>query len=256
MKSAFIWVIVFSGIVGCESQIPDSEPMIIGHRGLPTIFPENTKESFDGLLAADIKSVEMDILLAKGDTIMVFHDPEVSRLTNMTGSLNSFTPTEIKKGMKLKIGGTGLTLNEFLDLYSSKFDLIFMDLKQGQADAVYVLIDQLITRIKTENLYQKIVITSPLVENLEYIQSKDLDVQVAIDENELGIKTAVAHHFGYCLMSIDNMSTSLYNFARLSNVKLIAYTTKNIIEVEKAIMLGCDGVMTDVPLEMKTLYGR
>ena len=244
------------GIAGCASDIPDLEPPIIGHRGLPILFAENTKESFDGLLANEIFRVETDILLAKGDTVMIFHDPEVERLTNLTGYLSNYTPTEIKKGIKQKSGGTGLTLNELLDEYVDKYEVMFFDLKQGQGDAVYILIDQFLERIKSDNLYKKVVITSPTVENLEYIQSKDPDVQVAIDENELGVKTAASHHFGYCLVSIDNMSTSLYNFARLSNVKLIAYTTTNIIEVEKAITFGCDGIMTDVPLEMKKLYGR
>ena len=106
-KSVFIWVTALTGLTGCESEIPTSEPITIGHRGLPILFPENTKESFDGLIANGIFSVETDILMAAGDSVMIFHDPEISRLTNMTGPLTEKTPTEIKKGISVKLGGTG-----------------------------------------------------------------------------------------------------------------------------------------------------
>ncbi len=253
----FIWVTVLFGLIGCESEIPTSEPITIGHRGLPILFPENTKESFDGLIGAGIYSVETDILMAAGDSVMIFHDPEISRLTNMTGPLTEKTPTEIKKGISVKLGGTGLTLNEFIDLYKDKFNLVFFDLKRGQGEeTLYRLIDQLIEIIQKNNLHSKIVITSVDAANLDYIQQKDSGIQLAIDENELGVKTAVSHHFGYCLMSIDNMSKSLYTFSSSTGVKMIAYTTQNIIEVEKAITLGCDGIMTDVPLEMRKLSSK
>lgn len=253
---AFIWATVLIGLIGCESEAPTSEPITIGHRGLPTLFPENTKESFDGLLNGGIYSVETDILMAAGDTVMIFHDPEVSRLTNLTGATITMTPETLKKGIKEKSGGTGLTLAEFFTLYETRFELIFLDLKGGQDDAIRNLIDQVITMIQTKKLYAKVVITSPNADNLEYIQSIDPDIKLAIDENELGVKTAISHHFGYCLLSIDNMSKSLYSFSNSANVKLIAYTTQNIIEVEKAITLGCDGIMTDVPLEMRKLSSK
>lgn len=58
-------------------------PFIISHRGYSSILPENTLESIE---AALYKShlVEFDILLTKDDQIVVFHDRNLSELTNVT----------------------------------------------------------------------------------------------------------------------------------------------------------------------------
>lgn len=93
-------------------------------------------------------------------------------------------------------------------------------------ETLYRLIDQLIEIIQTNNLHSKIVITSIDAANLDYIQQKDSGIQLAIDENELGVKTAVSHHFGYCLMSIDNMSKSLYTFSVSTELKSLPIQPK------------------------------
>lgn len=254
MKWAFVWVIALVLTSSCEKNSQPAEPAIIGHRGNPVAYPENTSESFDGLLFGGVFRLETDILLAKGDTLMVFHDAEVNRLTNLTGLLINYTPTEIKAGMKVKTGGTGLTLNEFLDAYDFRFQQIFLDLKDGQGDAVYKVADKLLFEIRKRRLQDKVVITSTSEIVLEYIQEKDAEIKLAADYGTDGLKSSISHHFPYCLISTQDMSSSFYTLAQSAGVKIIAYSTTNIVECEKAIVYGCDGVITDVPLEMKILY--
>lgn len=112
-----------TGLIGCESEIPTSEPITIGHRGLPMCF-KIPKNHLTGFWRWNY-SVETDILMAAEDPVMIFHDPEISRLTNMTQPLTEKTPTEIKRGIYAKSGGTGLTLYDFMDLYKNKFNLVF-----------------------------------------------------------------------------------------------------------------------------------
>lgn len=247
-------VIALVLISSCEKETPSAEPEIIGHRGNPVAFPENTAESFNSLLSGGIFRVETDVLLTKGDTPILFHDAEVSRLTNLTGLLIDFTPTQIKAGLNAKSGGTALTLNEFLDRYAYQFHQIFIDLKEGQGDAVYKLANKLMAIISEHKLQHKVVITSTSEIVLEYIQNKDLEIQLATDYGTDGMKSAISHHFPFCLLPIHQMSSSIYALAQSTGVSVIAYTTTNIIECERAIVYGCDGVITDVPLEMKVLY--
>ncbi|MFA6517595.1 MAG: glycerophosphodiester phosphodiesterase family protein [Bacteroidia bacterium] len=254
MKWVLASVIALVLISSCEKETPSAEPEIIGHRGNPAAYPENTAESFNSLLSGGIFRLETDVLLTKGDTLILFHDAEVSRLTNLTGLLTDYTPTQIKAGIKTKSGGTGLTLNEFLDQYEFQFHQIFIDLKEGQGDAVYKLADILIGTIRKHKLEHKVVITSTSEIVLEYIQNKDNEIQLATDYGSDGMKSAISHHFPYCLLPIHQMSSSIYSLAQSTGVKVIAYTTTNIIECERAIVYGCDGVITDVPLEMKVLY--
>lgn len=213
-------------------------------------------ESFNGLLKAKIYRVETDVLFASGDSVMLFHDFEVSRLTNLSGQLTDYTPTQIKAGIKAKSGGTGLTLHEFLDEYSNRFNQVYLDLKIGQGENIYRLADTLISEIQTRGIHRKVILTATSEAVLEYIQDKDPKIQLAPDYGSEGLQSAMRHRFRYCLIPLNEMSPSLYSFAQSGHVKLIAFTTTNIIESEKAIVNGCDGVITDVPLEMNELYGN
>jgi glycerophosphoryl diester phosphodiesterase len=252
--SALVTVLTLAS--SCAKETPSGEPDIIGHRGLPTVYPENTAESFNGLLKGKIFRLETDVLMAAGDTVMIFHDAEVSRLTPFYGPLLQYTPTQIKAGIKARSGGTGLTFTEFLDGYVNRFQQVYFDLKDGQGDLVYRLVDNMIAEINKRDLHQKIVFTSTNEKVLEYIQEKDRKIQLATDYGTEGLKSAMRHHFRYCLIPIGEMSSSLYSIAQSGRVKLIAYTTTNIIECERAIVYGCDGIMTDVGLEMNELYGK
>lgn len=248
--------IVLTLLSSCEKKASSAELLIIGHRGLATVHTENTVESFDELLKAKVYRVETDVLFTKWDTVMIFHDFEVSDITNLSGPLTDFTPTQIKAGMKAKSGGTALTLYEFLDQYIYRFEQVYLDLKDGQGDNVYRLVDTIIVEIQKRGIHPKVVLSSTREPVLEYIQKKDRNIQLATDFGTEGLKSAMRHGFQYCLIPLDDMSPSLYSFAQSGHVKLIGYTTTNIIDGERAIKNGCDGVLTDAPIEMNELYGK
>ena len=57
-------------------------PLVIAHRGLSSILPENTTEATQlALQYADFS--ELDIMLTADNEIIVFHDNFLSRLTNV-----------------------------------------------------------------------------------------------------------------------------------------------------------------------------
>lgn len=256
LKLVFIWAIVFAGNISCESQHFNSNPIIIGHRGLPPNAPENTKEGFDGLLVNKIFNVETDVLMTNDHQVILFHDVEVSRLTGYSGFVSDFSAETLIQGIYLTSGGTGLTLPEFFKLYENKFELMFIDIKQGQADLVYLLLDKIIHLIKINKLEKKVILTSTEIEQLEYIQKRNRDILLAIDEDEVGIKSAVTHGFPYALIASHRLSKSTYSFAKSVGVKIITYGNSTVIEYQKSVADGCDGVMTDIPLELKKITGN
>ena len=50
------------------------EIILIGHRGAPSLAPENTTESFIKAFEVGIKGVELDVQLSKDEKLVVFHD--------------------------------------------------------------------------------------------------------------------------------------------------------------------------------------
>lgn len=63
---------------------------IIGHRGAPAHYPENTLGSFRLAMTTGCHWVELDIHLHSG-RLIVFHDEVVDRTTNGTGLLHDFS---------------------------------------------------------------------------------------------------------------------------------------------------------------------
>ncbi len=107
----------------------------VAHRGLHTPdrrVPENTLEAF--WLAAEAGyGIELDVRLTLDDQLVVFHDDKVDRLTDFTGSVESYTYEELEK---MPVGGTDNVmplLGQVLQLVGGRVPLV-IELKSGHDD--------------------------------------------------------------------------------------------------------------------------
>jgi len=73
-----------------------SRPLIVAHRGTPTIQPENTLPSFALALAQGADVLETDLRFTLDDELVLFHDDTLDRMTDGQGPLNQFTYRELQ----------------------------------------------------------------------------------------------------------------------------------------------------------------
>ncbi|SDB39709.1 Glycerophosphoryl diester phosphodiesterase [Ruminococcaceae bacterium FB2012] len=98
----------YKNAVKCQKLFKDDAPtllripLVIGHRGDPSVYVENTLESALGAVSEGVDSVENDIQLSKDGELFILHDEWVERLL-MAGEINAeeFTIDELKS-MPLK----------------------------------------------------------------------------------------------------------------------------------------------------------
>src|SRR3954471_14504309 len=64
--------------------IGSKRPLVIGHRGYCQFAPENTLPSFELALAAGADLVELDYYHSKDGQLVVIHDPDLDRTTDVT----------------------------------------------------------------------------------------------------------------------------------------------------------------------------
>ena len=64
-----------------------TRPIVIAHRGLASVAPENTRASFQAALESKADYVECDVRLCADDTIVMMHDPSLDRTTSGQGDL-------------------------------------------------------------------------------------------------------------------------------------------------------------------------
>jgi glycerophosphoryl diester phosphodiesterase len=61
-----------------------AQPLVIGHRGLPGLYPEETEVSYDAAAAAGADSLELDLHLSKDCVLVARHNPWLSDNTDIT----------------------------------------------------------------------------------------------------------------------------------------------------------------------------
>lgn len=88
--SLLIGVTLWSGMLYpalSASPLPTLDgkpPLLIGHRGLPGLYPEETQPSYNAATQAGADSLEMDLHMTKDCVLVARHNPWLSDNTNIT----------------------------------------------------------------------------------------------------------------------------------------------------------------------------
>lgn len=72
------------------------ERLVIGHRGAPTLAPENTIESFRIALDQGADAVEMDVHLSADGVPVLIHDPDLRRTAGRAGAVAALDVRELQ----------------------------------------------------------------------------------------------------------------------------------------------------------------
>lgn len=105
---------------GREKSLSNKKVNIWAHRGCSMQYPENTLEAFEAAAKlSGITGIELDVQFTKDNEAVVFHDENVSRVTNGTKNICEYTLEELKRLEICSINGTITripTLEEVLKL--------------------------------------------------------------------------------------------------------------------------------------------
>ena len=99
---------------------------VISHRGVfdnSLGIPENSLESFKKAVEQGY-SIELDIHVLKDNTVVVFHDDNLKRMTGIDKKINTFTYEELKEIKLLNSTETIPTLEEVLELIDGKVPIL------------------------------------------------------------------------------------------------------------------------------------
>ena len=119
----FIYVLLTCGRAG-NSQVSKLLGIAYAHRGLHSdIVPENSMEAFQ-LAKVHGYGVELDVHLLKDDSLAVFHDTSLDRMTGRSGRIVDLTSGEL---VDYKLRNTEYhipLLNDVLTLFNGEVPLI------------------------------------------------------------------------------------------------------------------------------------
>lgn len=107
---------------------------LIAHRGVHIDAPENTIKAFKEAVKQKY-IIEFDVHLLKDNTVVVFHDDDLSRMTGEKKKLKDCTYEEIKDLKLLKTNNYIPTFDEVLKIIDGKVPII-VELKTDRAPGV------------------------------------------------------------------------------------------------------------------------
>lgn len=242
--------------------------LIFAHRGANKEAPENTRSAFDRALNYAIDGMETDVQLSRDEVAVLWHDRFLSKLPGHdTKHIDDFNYTQLRAmnfsqhfGPGVKAEGI-LRLQEFIELYRHRCRLL-LEIKNrdweerarheikvrqtldmvgvSHGDAIIVSSFDLASLVYAQQYRPGF----PLVYNFETDQTLADAERVLAEQSFL---------HGLCL-PIASLDESFVRLLRGKGKSIAVYTCNSDEEINKALSLGVDILISDLP--QKALHMR
>ena len=226
-------------------------------------YDENTLSAFEASYARGYRGFETDVRMTKDGELVILHDANLARTTDMTGNVEEMTAAEIRKATT-KGGHKVMFLDELIDWLNSKGDVTYVEfeLKTNPAELypeerLHEYCDKLYRKVMTgKPAGAQYLFTSGDYRGLRYLQQHYPDAQMLVitgkpcnDETinlclALGIKRLGAH--------MDGTSRSAVKKAHEKGLIVSLWPGQSVHDALLGIELGADFLCTDVPVAVKT----
>ena len=150
---------------------------IIGHRGYPAKYPENTLAAFEAAIEAGAIMIELDVMLSRDRKVVVIHDAALDRTTNGKGTVADFTLAELKQldagsWFDAQFANQQIPeLSEVLDLVNGRV-YVNIEIKSNAYESLHppdAIEKQVVDLLRQKNLLDTCMISSFEVNILEQI---------------------------------------------------------------------------------------
>lgn len=217
---------------------------IVGHKGASGYEIENTLPSFEAAIAIGCDRTELDVRRTKDWQVVVFHDKEVSKLTNGNWFISEMTLAEIKQ-LDCHKGNKIPTLQEVIDVCKDRIDLQIELKGDGTAQPVNDLI------IKN-NIENNVVITSFNIHLLKEIKNINPKLPVGLlfwkDEIMLDIRNIIESvPLDFLAPFSWIVSKEFVEKAHKLGKTVYAYMVNSKELADKLLAMGVDEIGTDYP---------
>lgn len=229
--------------------------LVFAHRGANMEALENTRNAFDKALGYAIDGIETDVQLSRDEIAVLWHDRFLDRIGLSDKHIDDFDYHQLKALINPESEREGImTLQDFLVAYRKRCRLL-LEIKNRDWEPVsrHELKIRQTLDLVGQNLDQRIIVSSfnlpslvyahqcnpvfPLVYNFE-------TTQTVADARKL-LNT---HAFlqGLCL-PIANLDQAIVDILREHGKCIAVYTCNTDSEINKALQLGVDILISDLP---------
>jgi glycerophosphoryl diester phosphodiesterase len=241
-----------------------NRPLVAAHRGGALLWPENSLTAFRRALALGVDFLETDVHLTADGEVIVLHDPTLDRTTTGSGPAVSRTRRELAD-VRLK-GPDGAataesvpTLAALLDLLGGSAARLLLEIKIGATHQRYPAIEEkVLEQVKARGLLERTPVMGfqpetirrvrelePRAQTVLLLSRRDVERQRASAADVVRLtKDAGASMLGIQHSALDARVVAA---ARSSGVTVAAWTVNEESDIQRAINLGADVIISDRP---------
>ena len=244
-----------------------TKPLIFAHRGANKEAAENTRSAFEKALAYLIDGIETDVQLSRDEVAVLWHDRFLGKVGLLTKHIDDFDYAELQ-GMNFAEHSSHkskaesiMRLDQFLESYRTRCRLL-IEIKNRDWEPVarhQIKVRQALDYIKAPAPLNDvprsdaIMVSSFNLDSLIYaeqykpgfplIYNFERD-QILTDAQRVLAEFAFLR--GLCL-PIENLDENIVNLLRAHDKCIAVYTCNSEKEINKALQLKVDILISDVP---------
>lgn len=214
----------------------------VGHRGAAGLAPENTLAAIHAGIACGVEFVEIDLRCTADGVLVALHDATVNRTTDGRGPISRLS-LEVVKGLDAG-HGTGIpTLDEALVAASGRTGLM-LELK------VRHIAQQTVEAVRRTSFKGPLLYASFLHDELAHIRKADpgASLMVLFDRfPPASVARAMKYAPSHVGLRHSKATRRLVESFHRANLHVFVYTPNRPADIQRAISLGVDGVISNFP---------
>ena len=244
------------------------QTQIFAHRGANREAAENTRAAFDRALAYPIDGIETDIQLTRDGVAVLWHDRFLDKLGMKDKRIDDFDHAELRAmdfaahfGGATKEGIT--TLREFLDAYRTRCRLL-LEIKNRDWEPVErheAKVRQTLELVGVPD-GDRVLVSSFDLGSLVYAHRVDPQFPLVFNlepEHDVAFARDVLDTqpflYGLCV-NIDTLDESMVGAVRERGKRIAVYTCNSDEQIDRALDLGVDILISDLPQKALALRDR
>ena len=246
-----------------------SNTLIFAHRGANKEAAENTRSAFDKALQYPIDGIETDVQLSRDEIAVLWHDRFLGKLGHPLKHIDDYDHHELQAmnfaahfSDHAKPEGI-MSLKEFLDAYRKRCRLL-IEIKNREWESVsrhQIKVRQTLDLVGTAD-GDAIMASSFDLDSLVYAQHYrpgfPLVYNFETEQTYADAQRVLAEQsflYGLCL-PIKSLAENIVRLLRDHGKYIAVYTCNSDAEINKALQLGVDILISDVPQKALQIRDR
>jgi len=227
----------------------------IAHRGASGSYPENTRLAFEKAIEAGVDMIELDCQLCKDGHVVVIHDEHLDRTAKVSGLVRSKTLKQLKKldmGAWFKRSFRGqriLTLEEVMQSMAGQVELN-LDIKTVPHGPLGIELKVLFILSHYDYL-DRSILSSFDYRVLRQLRELAPEARIGvlygagIKESPFQLATEISAHSVHVQKEL--ATPQFLERAVQLGFKRFVWTLNEVVEMERYLSLGVDGIVSDFP---------